>query len=173
MARSTGRLIFSKALMFLRRKRTRGPIMKKAVRGALGRQIAVWRKKTLPEHFKTSAPGRYPGAYRARSPGYLKKRRKRGKGPMVFTGEFRRQMLSATPQIPKKITKTIRVKFTPTPRIINIHGGGTFHDFPRAVTAFSRRDKRTFAVGIERTLKKVVRRELKRGGKRTIKRFTA
>ena len=175
MANATGKLIYSDALIFLRRSRKRSFIMKRAVGRALKFAIGLWRKGPLKNKFEASAPFRYPGQYQKRSAKYIKRKQKKfgHNKPMVFSGEFRAAMLAAAPQMPSKITKRIRVKFLPTPRVINLHARGSFHDFPKALTAFNRRDKREFAEGIERSLKKLIKRELKRRGAKTVKRFTA
>ena len=171
MANATAKLTYSPAFQFLRSRRKRKAVMSKAIRGALKRAISLWRKMKLKGHFEASAFSRYPGAYKKRTAKYNK--RKGHNRPMVKTGEFRKAMLSAEPHIPKKIKRKVSVPFRPTPRAISLHGPASFHNFPRSITAFNRRDKKDFARWIERALKKLVTKLIHRSGARTVKRFTA
>ena len=172
MANASAKLIYSEAFLFLRSNRKRKGIMQKAIRGALKRAIALWRKKTLKKHFEERSPRIYPGAYKRRTDKHNK--RKGHSRPMVgLTGEFRKAMLAAKPNIPKKIKRKALVKFAPHVRKGNFHGRNTFHNFPRSIKAFNRRDKKDFARWVERALKKTVTKLIHRGGARTIKRFAA
>lgn len=175
MANATAKLHYSEAFLFLRRSRKRKGIMQKAIRGALTRAIALWRKKTLKKHFEEFSPRIYPGAYKNRTPSTIKRKKKKfgHNRPMVHTGEFRKAMLAAAPDIPKKIKRKVRVKFAPHVRKGNFHGRNTFHNFPRSIKAFNRRDKKDFARWVEKFLKAIVLKLIQRGGARTIKRFTA
>jgi len=77
---------------------TGGPnVLKKDLRAAAKASLAVvgetWHDKTLPEHFKPAAAGRYK--YRDRTETYRKrKRRVHGHArPLEYSGEMKRQVL--------------------------------------------------------------------------------
>ncbi len=52
-----------------------------------------WRKRMLPKHFERGAPQRYK--YQARTDRYKRMKRRRGLGPLVYSGAMRSRMIAS------------------------------------------------------------------------------
>lgn len=83
---------------------------KEVVAGELTAAGEHWARKYLPSHFERTAYTRYPGAYQRRTAKYEKSALKRGKGPMVYSGIMRSQVLSSQEirATDKRMTVTMR-----------------------------------------------------------------
>lgn len=56
--------------------------------------LLEWRKRILPKHFERGAPQRY--RYQARTKKYMRMKRNRGLGPLVYSGAMRARMIAST-----------------------------------------------------------------------------
>lgn len=168
MARCTATFEINKGLWKLRTSEGWHILM----REALWNVARWWHKKILPEHFKVSAPSRYPGEYTPRSRKHRARKRKNPpdrRGPMVFTGKMRRTILRGLPTRQEfKAGGATRIRLRlPFARVVNLWNGrrvlgwsDVVHNFPAELAAMNAKDHRAINKRLDRVAGFLLRRQL-------------
>lgn len=178
MAKLTISLQLNPALLALLREgrgQEGGPYRRAARRG-LTLAADAWHRNSLPLHFTSSAPGRYPGAYTPRSRGYAIRKARRGQAgkPMVWSGTHRDTLTrpgSASVKAPRGLAnRSIAVTLTLAySRVVNLWTGsrasraGYRHDFRREITEIRADEADTLRQIVEREVQDGIENELDAG----------
>ena len=106
------------------------------VKEEMQRALVQWREGTLPKHFQPGAGNIYK--YQPRTNKYQKRKRRKGLGPMVYSGDSRRKML-ADAREPKGGTKRVVLRLK-SPRAFHKKFPGWDHRMADEITKVTKKE---------------------------------